>query len=274
GTSIIPIYSRSPALIAQTAATLQELSDDRFRLGLGPSGPAVIENWHGMSFDQPLRRQRETIEIIKQIMTGSPVTYDGEIFDLDGFRLRCDPPNNPPPIDVAGMGQKSVELAGRFADGWHALLFTPDGFRDRLADFNRGIDLGNKNRADLMTTLIVVCCVHQDQNAAARLVRQHIGFYLGGMGPFYRDNLADQGYHDLAYDVYEKWQAGNREEALNRIPENILNSLAVYGTPDEARSRLEQFQSIEGVDQIAISFPRGASQETIERTIKAFGPRR
>ncbi|MEF8781430.1 MAG: TIGR04024 family LLM class F420-dependent oxidoreductase, partial [Haloferacaceae archaeon] len=141
GTSITNVYSRSPALVGQTAATLQEASDGRFRVGLGPSGPEVIQRWHGESFDRPLRRTREYVEIVRAVCAGEEVDYDGDVFDLSGFRLRCDPPEPAPPIDAAGLGPKSVELAGRFADGWHALLLTPDGLRDRLSDLRRGAEL-------------------------------------------------------------------------------------------------------------------------------------
>lgn len=110
GASVMPVYSRSPALIGQTAATLQEVSGGRFRLGLGPSGPVVIENWHGVSFDRPLRRTRETIEIVTRVLSGESVAYDGEFFELSGFRLRCEPPEPRPPVDAAGMGPKAMEL--------------------------------------------------------------------------------------------------------------------------------------------------------------------
>ena len=97
GSSLLNTYSRSPALLGQTAATLQEASGGRFRLGLGPSGPAVIEGWHGTDFDRPLRRTRESVEIVRQVLTGETVSYQGDYFSLDGFRLRCDPPERPPP---------------------------------------------------------------------------------------------------------------------------------------------------------------------------------
>lgn len=190
GSSIMPIYSRSPALIAQTAATLQEVSEGRFRLGLGPSGPLVIANWHGVPFERPLRYTRETIEIITRVLSGETLAYSGELFDLSGFRLRCDPPEPRPRIDAAGMGPKSVELAGRFADGWHALMLTPEGLRARMDDLRRGAELGERDPEDVRTTLSLTCCALDDGERARTLVRQHIVFYLGSMGTFYRDALA------------------------------------------------------------------------------------
>jgi coenzyme F420-dependent oxidoreductase len=272
GTSILPIYSRSAALIGQTAATLGEVSDGRFRLGLGPSGPIVIENWHGRDFANPLRYTRETIEIVEQVLDGDTVSYDGEYYDLDGFRLRCDPPDPRPGIDAAGMGPKSVELAGRFADGWHALMLTREGIRDRMADFDRGSEMGDRDRSEQSVTLSLTCCVDEDRERARRLVKQHICFYVGGMGTFYRDALARQGYEDLAYDIADEWDGGDREAIVADFPDDLLDELAVAGTPEECRERLEAFEDIDGVTSASVSFPRAADHADVTRTIDALAP--
>ncbi|MFO7927847.1 MAG: TIGR04024 family LLM class F420-dependent oxidoreductase [Halobacteriota archaeon] len=272
GTSIMPVYSRSPALIGQTAATLQEVSEGRFRLGLGPSGPIVIENWHGAEFGNPLRRTRETVEIVKKVLSGDEVTYDGEYFDLGGFRLRCEPPNPAPPVDTAGMGPKAVELAGRFADGWHALLFTRAGLRDRLEDFDRGSDLGERDRSEQRVTLSLTCCVDDDPETAKRLVKQHTAFYVGGMGTFYRDNLARQGHEEVAHEVHESWQAGEKETAMDSLHDDLLSKLAVWGPPETARERFRQFTDIDGLDATSVSFPRAADSAQIETTLRALAP--
>ncbi|QLD84578.1 TIGR04024 family LLM class F420-dependent oxidoreductase [Natronomonas halophila] len=272
GTSIMPVYSRSPALIGQTAATLQEVSEGRFRLGLGPSGPIVIENWHGADFGNPLRRTRETVDIVKQVLSGEELEYDGEYFDLQGFRLRCDPPETVPPVETAGMGPKAVELAGRFADGWHALMLTAEGIQDRLEDFNRGSEMGDRDRSEQRVNLSLTCCALDDAEEAKRLVKAHTCFYIGGMGTFYRDNLARQGHEDVANEVYDNWQEGDREAAMAAMPDDLLEDLAVWGTPEEARERFERFADIDGPDAVSVSFPRGADLEQIERTMDALAP--
>jgi coenzyme F420-dependent oxidoreductase len=272
GTSIMPIYSRSAPLIGQTAATLQEVSDGRLRLGLGPSGPIVIENWHGKDFANPLKYTRETVEVIKQVLSGETVNYDGEYYDLQGFRLRCDPPEPMPAIDAAGMGPKSVELAGRFADGWHALMLTQEGIRDRLEDFDHGADLGDRDRSEQEVTLSLTCCVDEDRERARHLVRQHICFYIGGMGTFYRDALARQGYEDLANEIHDNWDDGDREQIVADFPDDLLDELAVAGTPDECRDKLAEFEGIDGVTSASISFPRAAEQDDILRTVEALAP--
>ncbi|WP_373189173.1 TIGR04024 family LLM class F420-dependent oxidoreductase [Halolamina sp.] len=271
GTSIVNVYSRSPALLGQTAATLQEASDGRFRLGIGPSGPAVIENWHGQPFTQPLRQTRETVEIIKQVLSGEPVEYAGDHFDLSGFRLRCDAPEPAPPVDAAGMGPKAVELAGRFADGWHALTFTPDGMCERLADLRRGAEMGDRDPENVRVTLSLPCCALEDAEQARSLARQHLAFYIGGMGTFYRDALARQGHADTAEQIYDAWQAGERGTAVAAI-DPLLDDLAAVGSPEHARERLAAFGDIDGVDAVSVSFPRGADAEEIETTMVALAP--
>lgn len=272
GSSILPVYSRSPALLGQTATTLQEVSEGRFRLGLGPSGPIVIENWHGVEFGNPLRRTRETVEIVKQVLAGDPVAYDGECFDLEGFRLRCAPPDPAPAVDTAGMGPKAVELAGRFADGWHALLLTPAGLRDRLEDFDRGSELGDRDRSAQRVSLSLTCCVLDDEAEAKRLVKQHVAFYVGGMGTYYRDNLARQGHETVANEIYDRWQEGDTDGAIAALSDDLLERLTVWGTPETARERLARFTDIGGVAAVSVSFPRAADLDQIESTMRALAP--
>lgn len=272
GTSLLNVYSRSPALLGQTAATLQEVSDGRFRAGIGPSGPIVIEAWHGVEFDRPLKRTREAVEIVKLVLSGEAVEYDGDVFSLSGFRLRCDPPEPAPGVDAGGLGPKSVELAGRFADGWHALLLTPEGLRDRLEDFERGCSLGDGDLDDKRVTLSLPCCALADRERARELARQHLAFYVGGMGTFYRDALARQGYEETADEISARWASGEKDAAVAAIGDDLLDSLAAAGTPEECRERIETFEAIDGVDAVSVSFPRAADRAVIDATMDALAP--
>ncbi|QDX41132.1 TIGR04024 family LLM class F420-dependent oxidoreductase [Salarchaeum sp. JOR-1] len=272
GTSILNTYSRSPALVGQTAATLQEASNGRFRLGVGPSGPAVIENWHGADFERPLRRTREYVDIVRKVVAGDPVDYDGDIFDLRGFRLRCDPPETAPPIDVTGMGPKAVELAGRFADGWHGLMLTQDGLEERLSDLERGADLGDRDPSDVDVSLLLTCCALEDGAEARRLATQHVAFYIGGMGTFYRDALVRQGYEDVANDVHDAWNDDDREHALSLVREELLDDLVCAGTPDEVAEKLAEWEAIDGLNEIDVGLPRSADRDQIDETLAAVAP--
>jgi len=272
GTSIVNVYSRSPALLGQTAATLQEISDGRMRLGIGPSGPAVIEGWHGIDFGNPLRRTREAVDVIRMVTAGEEVDYDGEYFNLSGFRLRCDPPADPPDIDVAAMGPKAVELCGRFADGWHATVFTPEGLEDRMEDFRRGADLGDRDVDDLTVTLSTGGCALEDGERARRLAREHQAFYIGAMGTYYRDSLARQGYEETANEIAAKYASGDKEGAMAAMSDDLLDELGASGTPERARKELEKFEAIDGLDSLALGFSRGAEFDEIMQTLEAFAP--
>jgi len=272
GISIANVYSRSPALLGQTAATLQEVSDGRFRIGLGPSGPIVVEGWHGVDFEQPLKRTREAVEIVKTVLRGEQLNYDGDVFQLSGFRLRHEAPEPRPGVDAGGLGPKSVELAGRFADGWHALMLTRDGLRDRLDDFDRGAELGDRDRSEQRVTLSVPCCVLPDGERARDLVSQHVAFYVGGMGTFYRNSLARQGYEETAHTVAERWANGDHDGATAAIDDDLLDELAVAGTPEECRGRIERFAEIDGVDALSVSFPRAAEPDDVDATLAELAP--
>ncbi len=272
GTSVVNVFARSPAILGQTAATLQEASGGRFRLGLGPSAPALVEGWHGIRFAKPLRRTRETIEIVRQVLSGDVVTYDGDVFTLSGVRLRCDPPTTPPAIDAAGMGPTSVELAGRFADGWHAITLTPDGVRERLADLRHGAELGGRRRDDPRVTVSVLCCALTDGERARNLAREHLAFYVGSMGTYYRESLSRQGYASTATEIASAWANGERERATQLIDDDLLDGLAAVGTPGHARESLDRFERIDDVDAVAVGFPRGATPMDATATVDALAP--
>jgi len=272
GSGIVNVFSRSPATLGQTAVTLQEVADGRFRLGIGPSGPILMEGWHGVDFERPLRRTREAVEVVNLVTSGEQVEYDGEFFDLSGFQLRCDPPATRPPVDVAAMGPTAVEMTGRFADGWHATVFTPDGLRDRMDDLRRGAEMGDRDPDDVRTVLSLTCCALADGERARTLARQHMAFYIGGMGTYYRDSLARQGYEDEAHEISAAWASGERDRALAVIDDGMLDDLAAAGTPERARAKLETFTAIDGLDALAVSFPRGADLEEIEATTAALAP--
>jgi coenzyme F420-dependent oxidoreductase len=267
--TVFPVSSRSPAVVGQTAATLQEASDGRYRLGLGTSSPAVVRNWHGMAFEPALRRLREYIEIVSLVMTGDVVDYDGEVFDLSGFRLRCDPPTSPPSIDAATIGPKAVELTGRFADGWQAVAHTPEGFQDRLTDLERGVELRDRSLDDIRVMLTKTCCVLPDGERAKELAAQHIGTYVGGMGTYYREALARAGYEDLATAIYDAWQADDRELAKELVKNELLQ-YTVVGTPDNTAARLDQLHN-DDIDAICLVPPRGCTTDEFNQSMALVG---
>jgi coenzyme F420-dependent oxidoreductase len=266
---VISPYSRAPTVVAQAALTLQDISDGRFRLGLGTSSPAIAERWHAQDFDRPLRRLRETIEIVNEVAAGGRVSYEGEIYDFGGLKYECDPPATPLPVDVAGFGPTTTEMTGRFADGWIPQFLTPDGMRDRLADLRHGADLADRDPSKVRVSPIVRCCADEDGEAARELARKHVAFFLGAYGPYYGDSVARQGYEDVVTSIREAWDDRDTDLMAERLPDELLDELAAVGTPDEVREWVEDYLSIDGVDAVRMGFVNGMDDAQQELTMAA-----
>ncbi|MFC4542052.1 TIGR04024 family LLM class F420-dependent oxidoreductase [Halosolutus amylolyticus] len=267
---VISPFGRSPAMLAQTALTLHDAADGRFRLGLGPSSPAITERWHGEDFDRPLRRTRETIEVIRSVYDDGSPAYEGEIFEIQGLNYEREVPQSPPPIDLGTLGPKATEMAGRFGDGWAPQMFTKDGLADRLDDLERGAELAGRGLSDLRVSPIVRGIAAEDRERARELARGTIAFMLGAYGPYYGDSVAEQGYPDVVADVREAWQDRDTEEMAARLPDVVLDELAPAGTPDEVREWVEEYAAIDGVDAVRVGFVDGMTEADKETTMEAL----
>jgi coenzyme F420-dependent oxidoreductase len=267
---VISPFGRSPAMLAQTALTVHDVADGRYRLGLGPSSPAITERWHGTDFDRPLRRTRETIEIIRAVYERGTPAYEGEIFDIAGLNYEREVPESPPPIDLATLGPKATELAGRFGDGWAPQLFTKDGLADRLADLERGAELADKRRADLRVSPIVRGIACEDRERARELARSTVAFMIGAYGPYYGDSVAEQGYPDVVDDIRDAWADRDTDEMAARLPDGVLDELAPAGTPDEVREWVADYAAVDGVDAVRFGFVDGMSEADKETTMAAL----
>ncbi|MFP8952616.1 TIGR04024 family LLM class F420-dependent oxidoreductase [Natrialbaceae archaeon A-arb3/5] len=269
-TDVVSPFGRSPALLAQTALTVHDASDGRFRLGIGPSSPAITERWHGQPFDRPLRRTRETIEIVRAVCENGTSAYEGEIFDIAGLDYEREVPDDPPPIDVATLGPKAAELAGRFGDGWTPQLFTSDGLRDRLADVERGADLAGKSLEELRVAPIVRGVAAEDREAARRKARRTVAFMLGAYGPYYGNSVAEQGYPEVVSEIRAAWDDRDTDAMAAALPDELLDALAPAGTPAEVREWVREYAAIEGVDAVRFGFVDGVSETETETTLDAL----
>lgn len=269
---VLSPYGRAPSVLAQTALTMHEATGGRFRLGLGTSSPAIAERWHGGSFDRPLRRLRETIDIVRAVYEGGSVSYDGDIYQLNGLSYERSTPDDPPPIDVAALGPKAVELAGRFGDGWVPQLFTPDGLNDRLGDLRRGAELGDRDLDDLRVAPLVRCFASEDREHARETVRSMVAFLIGAYGPFYGQSVATQGYGDVVSEIRSAWKDRDTSAMAAALPDELLDELAAAGTPEEVRERIERFGRIDGVSAVRVGFVRGMSQAEKKATMDALTP--
>jgi coenzyme F420-dependent oxidoreductase len=270
-TGIIPVFSRSPAVIAQTAATLDEISGGRMMLGLGTSGPAVIENWHGVPFDKPLQRTREYVEIIKMILGGGRVDYEGEIFSLKGFRLQFKPLRSDIPVLVAAIGPRNVRLAGETADGWIPFLVPVEGLSDSGKEFLEGARSRGRDRDKLIVCPYITTAVSENPDPAKDAVREHIAYYIGGMGTFYFNTVSRYGFGDEARAIRSAWEGGKKSAAIEAVSDGMLDSLSVSGTPEHGRAVLaDYYKSV--ADVPVIVFPPKASRALVRETIISLAP--
>ena len=263
GAGIFNAFSRSPGVLAATAATLDERSEGRFILGLGSSGAYVVEHWHGIPFDRPLRRLREYTEIINMIMRREKLVYDGEIYKLErGFRLQFTPVRDHIPIYIASITPKSMVQSGEIADGVLP-IYWPSGRYGELRQLldqgaaAAGRPAGGTAIAPYITTAIIA---DEAQREAARLkAREPIAFYIGRMGRFYAEMLARYGYAAEVAAVQEGWRTGP-DTARERVSDAMLDDTAIVGTTDEVRAKLADWHAL-GVDEPLISMPPGTPDQ-------------
>ncbi len=255
GTSIVQIGARSPALVAMSAMSLQLLSGGRFLLGIGVSGPQVMEGWHGVRFAAPLAATRETIEIVRTVARGDRLQHDGRVYRLPlpagpGRALRSPLPPTQVPVYVAALGPRNLELTGELADGWIGNTFMPERahvFLDRLA---AGAARAGRRLADLDLVIPVAVEFTKDAGAAEAAARRHAGGYaftIGAMGSrdqnFYNDALTRLGFGDDVRAVQELWLAGKRDAAAARVPAEIGRATNLLGTPDMIAQRLRLYRA-------------------------------
>lgn len=249
GAGILQVGTRTPALTAMTAMALASLSGDRFILGLGVSGPQVIEGWHGVPFARPLQRLRETVEIVRRVTRGERLVYDGEIYTVplpggEGKALTSSVPPRPHlPVYLATLGPKSLELTGALADGWLGTSFIPEHASLFFEPIAAGAAQAGRTLADL--DLQVAAGVVAFSDDVERLIaprKPGLAFTLGAMGSrqhnFYNDVFQRSGYADVALEVQDLWFKKQREAAVARIPDELVLKTNLIGTEEMVRERL------------------------------------
>ena len=264
---IFNVYTRSPALVAMTANTLADQSDGRFRVGLGMSGPAVIENFHGVEFEAPLRRTREYVEIVRAYLAGDRVEYDGDLFDLSGFALDMERTYDCP-IYVAAMGEVNRQLTGEFADGWIPLLLPNTAVEDALDAVERGAERGDRSLADVDVAPWVPTCVSEtDPEAARGAVRSMIAFYVGAMGDYYAQMVASFGFEEEADAIREGWEADTQAGAEDAVTDEMVSAVGACGTPERAAESFERFVDAGADSPVAYVPSQWASDDVVRETI-------
>jgi coenzyme F420-dependent oxidoreductase len=271
GTGIISVFSRTPAIIAQTIATLDEISEGRTILGLGTSGPVVIENWHGIKFEKTLRRTREYVEIIRMILGGGRVNYSGEIFKLKDFRLQFTPPRRDIPIYIASLGPKNIHLTGEIADGWIPFLVPKEYIQDAKKELISGAKATGRDIDQIMVCPYIPACISRDIDLSRKIAQEHIAYYVGGMGTFYYNMISRYGFGNEANLIVEAWKGGNKTQAIQSVSNSMLDSLAIVGTIGEGKRKLEEYR-VTGAGLPIVIFPPKSSREMVRETITELAP--
>jgi len=275
GSGVLQVGTRSPVAIAQAASTLADLSGGRFLLGLGPSGPQVIEGLHGVAFAKPLTRTREAVEVIRMALAGEKVAYAGDTVVIprpggEGRPMRLSATPQPDvPIYLATLSPRMLELTGRIADGWLGTSFVPEGAEAYFEPLDAGLAAAGRTRADLDVCQGAEVAFAPDEDALATMVadrKRGLAFSLGGMGTastnFYSDAYARQGWTDVAAAVRERWQAGDKVGATALVTDEMVLGTTLIGTEAMVRDRLGVWRDA-GVDTVRL-YPAG---ETLEEKV-------
>jgi len=263
GSSIINIYSRSPALIAMGAATVDTISNGRLVLGLGTSSIPIIEELHGYKFEKPIQRMKEYVEIIKLVLSGKQVNFEGKIFSLKHFSLLIKPPRQNIPIYLAAVNQKMVDLCWQIADG---VIF----YLRPITEMQNTIKkMQEKRQIDVACQLIT--CMSHDADKAIERVKKTLAFYVS-VGSIYREFLANNGFKNETKNIYEEYKKSGLKSNHELVPDSMLEQLAIYGTPDDCIKKLKKFKDA-GLDLPIIQFnPIGDVAKSFElMTSTLFG---
>ena len=255
GTFVVQLGSRSPAMLATSALSLEELSDGRFLLGIGTSGPRVMEGWHGVRFRKPVETTRETIEIVRIISRGERLEHPGEIYPLplpesSGAALMPLVRPRHVPVYVAAMGPRNLRLTGAMADGWLGNAFMPETAEVFLGPLREGAERAGRSLSDIDLVAPVAVEFHDDDASAAAAARRHAdgyAFTIGAMGAggrnFYNDAFTRLGYGEQVAAVAELWQAGRRDEARAAVPLDLGRLTNLVDTQEGITERVHRYRA-------------------------------
>src|SRR3954453_463286 len=231
GTAIVPVYTRGPALIAQTAAALSTASSGNFVLGIGASSNVIVERWNAVPFEQPYERVRDTLRFVRTALTGEKVKEDYETFSINGFRLTTPSPH-PTPILVAALRPGMLRLAGREGDGAIINWLSPDDVRIVVPYVHEGGE-----GKEIVARIFVL--VTEDADLARGIGRSMIAAYLNV--PVYAAFHEWLGRGDVLGPMWDAWKAGDRKGALATIPDSVVDDLIVWGPPEKCRETIQRY---------------------------------
>jgi F420-dependent oxidoreductase-like protein len=257
GSGVVPIYIRTPSLLAMTAAGLDYVSDGRFRLGIGTSGPQVMEGFHGVPFDAPLGRTREVVDICRQVWRRERVQYDGKYYQIPlppdqgtglgkPLQLINHPVRERIPIMIAALGPKNVELTAEIAEGWQPVFFYPEKADDVWGESLRaGLSRRDPSLGPLDVIVSAALAIGDDVDDRLAWAKPQLALYIGGMGArgrnFYHNLATRYGFGDVANHIQDLYLGGRKAEAIEAVPDELVRSVSLVGPRGFVKDRIAAY---------------------------------
>jgi alkanesulfonate monooxygenase SsuD/methylene tetrahydromethanopterin reductase-like flavin-dependent oxidoreductase (luciferase family) len=273
GTAILNVYSRSPGLIAMTAATLDEISEGRFILGIGTSGKKVIEGFHGRAFDKPLTQTRDVIRVVRTLLAGGKTSdAHAELIDYRPFKLEMKPARPNIPIYVAALKPKAIESIGELADGWIPTFWPYERLNEGRALIAAGAKKAGRDPSAI-TTAPFTTLLPMPGGAGEMMARNIISFYIGGMGDYYIELLTGFGFGEDCKKIAALYQdKATRAQAAAAVPDRMIEALTVSGDPAHCIAELKRRRSF-GIELPLLNLPTDMPWEMVEMFIRGMAPR-
>lgn len=264
GVAVTPVYTRSPSVLAATANVIEQLIPGRFILGIGSSSQTIMGQWNGIPLDKPLTRVKETAQLVKLMLKGEKIDYQGETQSSRGYRQM--PLENPPPVYIGCLRQNMIEMAAEVGDGVIFNLWPKGALPKMMEAVKRGAKRAGKDwqEVEVVNRAMVLCT--DDKQYGRNLFRAAFAPYYAT--PVYNKFLAWAGYEDAAATIREGWAEKNREKTGNALTDKLIHEIAIIGTEDEIRERI--IEDADGGIHTHIIAPLAGTPEDLQRTFEAF----